>query len=85
MHTSYMGAVRVANALKESPIAEVPKATVADRFLTFGGNIVASVGSLWVSVYGGYLDTEAKTVGMVTDVIGTGESSFTFSRRFLVC
>ena len=80
--SSYMGAVRVANALKESPVVEMPTATVAERFLTFGGNTVASAGSIWVSVQEGYLDPAGDEVDMVAGVIGTGESSFTFSGDF---
>ena len=41
--SSYPGAVRLANALKESREVDTPTATVADGFMKFGDDLMASV------------------------------------------
>ena len=83
--SSYPGAVRVTNALKESKLVDTPTATVADGFMKFGDDLMASVGSLWLSYEDTYLDPDGMALGtdMLADVIGPNDdSSIVFSGDF---
>ena len=82
---SYPGAVRVARALKEAKLVDTPTATVADGFMKFGEDLMASVGSLWLSYEEAYLEPNGDALGAdaLDDVIGPdGESSIVFSGDF---
>ena len=82
---SYPGAVRVANALKESKLVDTPTATVADGFMKFGDDLMASVGSLWLSYEEMHLEPNGNALGAdaLADVIGLdADSSIVFSGDF---
>ena len=86
--SSYPGAVRVASALKEAKLVDTPTTTVSGGFMTFGDDLMASVGSLWLSYEETYLNPLGEPLsdgtGTVPDrVIGPdGESSIVFSGDF---
>ena len=83
--SSYPGAVRIANALKESKMVDTPTATVADGFMKFGDDLMAPVGSLWLSheLYLTPLTGAPLIADMLTNVTGPDvNSSIVFSGDF---
>ena len=73
-------AIRVANALKETPAALMPTATVADGFLSFDGETAASVGSIWLGYESSYLDA---STGESIEVIANDADGLTEAERVL--